>query len=145
MIIEELNEDNLTSLMSLLAALWPDCDIEEELKNYRELINSGIGNCYLAKESDDYIGFIHVGSRNDYVEGSSGSPVAYIEGLYVKPAFQQLGIGRKLVAAAAAWAKEHGFTELASDTEIENTGSILFHLRSGFEESGRVVYFIKRL
>ena len=145
MIIEELNEDNLTSLMSLLVALWPDCDIEEELKNYRELINSGIGNCYLAKESDDYIGFIHVGSRNDYVEGSSGSPVAYIEGLYVKPAFQQLGIGRKLVAAAAAWAKEHGFTELASDTEIENTGSILFHLRSGFEESGRVVYFIKRL
>lgn len=143
--IEELNENNIASLIPLVIALWPDCDRDEELENYRELINSVNGTCYLAKENDDYIGFIHIGIRNDYVEGSSSSPVAYIEGIYVKPLSQKSGIGRKLVAAAEAWAKNHGFKELASDTGIDNTGSILFHLRSGFEESGRVLYFIKRL
>lgn len=145
MLIEELTENNIASLIPLVIALWPDCERDEELENYRELINSGSGTCYLAKENDYYIGFIHIGIRNDYVEGSSSSPVAYIEGIYVKPLSQKSGIGRKLVAAAEAWAKNHGFKELASDTEIDNTGSILFHLRSGFEESGRVLYFIKRL
>lgn len=145
MLIEELNEDNIAFLIPLLMALWPDCDKDEVQRNYRALINSGNGTCYLVKENEDYIGFLHVGIRNDYVEGSSSSPVAYIEGIYVKPSSQKLGVGRKLVAAAELWAKEHGFAELASDTEIDNTGSILFHLHAGFEESGRVVYFIKKL
>ncbi len=145
MIIEELSESNLESLIPLVIALWPDCNEEEELENYQQLINSVNGTCYLAKENDYYIGFIHLGTRNDYVEGSSSSPVAYIEGIYVKPSSQQLGIGRKLVEVAERWAREHGFTELASDTEITNKESISFHLRTGFEEAGRIVYFIKRL
>lgn len=48
------------------------------------------------------------------------------------------------MARAEAWAREQGFDELASDTEIDNHASIALHRRLGFAETERVVCFLKR-
>lgn len=72
-------------------------------------------------------------------------PVAYIEGIYVKPAYQKQGIAKELVKIAENWVKEKGFTQIASDTESGNLGSIDFHTKSGFTEVERIVCFIKNL
>ena len=42
-------------------------------------------------------------------------------------------------------AREHGYTEIASDTELENDASLAAHLALGFEEVERQICFRKRL
>jgi aminoglycoside 6'-N-acetyltransferase I len=89
-------------------------------------------------------GFLELGQRN-YAEGCETSPVAFIEGWYVDPNVQKQGVGRKLIKAAEAWAKEQGFTEIASDTWLENETSIQAHKALGYTEVERLVCFTKRL
>lgn len=63
----------------------------------------------------------------------------------MEPAFQRQGIGKALVAFAEQWARDQGCTEMASDADIHNTGSIEAHRRLGYEEVVRVVCFRKHL
>jgi aminoglycoside 6'-N-acetyltransferase I len=79
------------------------------------------------------------------VEGATESPVAYVEGVYVKPAYQSQGIAKKLIDQAVDWANQRGITQLASDTNITNLQSIHFHKKIGFIEVGRIVCYIKNI
>ena len=54
-------------------------------------------------------------------------------------------LGRELVHKAEGWAREKGCTEMASDTWLDNEVSIAAHLKLGYEESDRLVHFMKRL
>jgi aminoglycoside 6'-N-acetyltransferase I len=65
------------------------------------------------------------------------SPVPFVEGWYVEPAWQRRGIGRALIEAAEARAREAGCTELASDAELDNTDGIAAHRAVGFDEVER--------
>jgi aminoglycoside 6'-N-acetyltransferase I len=49
------------------------------------------------------------------------------------------------VQAVEAWAREQGYTEIASDTWLDNETSIRAHLALGYEESERLVHFRKSL
>lgn len=89
-------------------------------------------------------GFVEIGSRN-CAEGCESTPVAYVEGLYVDPDVRRTGFGRRLLKAAETWAVEHGFSEIASDTELDNDVSRLAHVAFGFEEVERKICFKKRL
>ncbi len=131
--------------MPLVSGLWNDADLSEETENFRQVLTSQEEVCFLAKEQDQYIGFIHVVIRHDYVEGATSSPVAYVEAVYVMPEFQRQGIAAKLMRRAEGWAREMGLRQLASDTSISNDLSIDFHKKVGFEEVERIVCFIKEL
>ena len=85
------------------------------------------------------IGFAQCGLRHDYVEGAYTSPVGYLEGIYVEPAFRRCGVAAELVRACEAWARARGCSEFASDTEAENVRSIHFHLMRRVQEANRVV------
>ena len=50
-----------------------------------------------------------------------------------------------LLSACEDWAREKGCTEFASDCELDNQGSIAFHLGAGFTEANQIVCFTKRL
>ena len=89
-------------------------------------------------------GFVEIGSRN-YAEGCETTPVAYLEGWYVDRDVRRTGLGARLLEAAEAWALEHGFSEMASDTELDNGISLRAHLALGFEEVERQICFRKRL
>jgi aminoglycoside 6'-N-acetyltransferase I len=145
MTIQPLSAANLNFLAGLVLELWPDCTFAEEYETYKSILNAADEICYLAEEQGKYIGFIHVNIRTDYVEGATGSPVAYIEALYVKPIYQQLGIGKKLVQAGADWSREKGCRQLASDTELTNAAGIAFHKSAGFDEANRVICFIRNI
>ena len=69
----------------------------------------------------------------------------HVEGWFVEAHARQHGYGSGLMRAAEAWAREGGFTELASDTEVENAASQDAHARCGFEETERLVKFRKIL
>jgi aminoglycoside 6'-N-acetyltransferase I len=145
MTIEALSTTNLKVFIELVLELWNDCDFDEELENYQTLIGSDTEICYLAKIQGQYIAFIHLSTRHDYVEGADELPIAYVEGMYVEPNFQKQGIAKKLMRAAEDWAKQKGYKQIASDTSITNVASIEFHKKIGFTEVERIVCFIKDL
>lgn len=97
------------------------------------------------KESGVHVGFVEVALRHDYVNGTSTSPVAFLEGIYVVADSRRQGIARSLVKVAESWARAQGCSEFASDASIDNVVSHTMHSALGFEESQRVVYFRKSL
>lgn len=99
----------------------------------------------LAEIGTEVVGMAEVSIRRDHVEGTTVTPVPYLEGWFVTEAYRRRGIGRALLGFVEKWASGHGFTEMASDAEIQNSHSIRLHGRLGFREVGRSVHFVKRL
>ncbi len=91
------------------------------------------------------LGFVEVALRRDYVNGTTTSPVAFLEGIYVAPEARTQGVARKLFAEAERWAVDAGCVELASDALIGNIQSHAMHRALGFDETERVVFFRKQL
>lgn len=98
---------------------------------------------FIAWQNTLYIGFIQLPIRTDYVEGASSSPVGYIEGLYIEPGHRRKGVAQALIKKTKIWTREKNGSEIASDAELLNTGSIEFHHAMGFREINRIVCFTK--
>lgn len=145
MTFEELSPATIDIATTLLLELWPDEDFEEEKNNCQRILHTQDESIFLVKTAQSYVGFIYLNLRREYVEGTSSSPVAYIEGIYLRPAYQQQGIGKQLVDLGEQWGKERGASEYASDAELTNVGSIAFHKQVGFTEANRVVCFSKKI
>jgi len=143
MYVEKASANNLKALVNLVLELWSDSSFDEEIGNYTKVIDADDQICFLFKDKEDYIAFIHVSTRYDYVEGSDSLPVAYVEGIYAQPSFRCKGIARNLMEAAEQWAKGKGYSQLASDTGLSNADSIGFHKMVGFHEVGKLICFIK--
>lgn len=88
---------------------------------------------------------VHAALRHDYVNGTSTSPVGFLEGLLCCLPTAGGGIAGSLVDMCQVWAAEHGCRELASDALLDNEDSHRFHLSLGFEETERVVYFRRNI
>lgn len=142
---ETLSEKNLEAAVTLILALWPECSYDEEFENCKRILKSAHETIVLAKVEDEYAGFIYLSLRTEYVEGTSTSPVAYIEGLYVTPQYRNQGIAKALVNRGEQWGKTMGAREYASDTGIENQQSISVHHKLGFVEARRIVCFTRAI
>ena len=137
---------DVDALAALRFALWPDepLDVRRVEAEANVVRTDGLAT-FVAEVQDRVVAFAEVALRHDYVNGCETSPVAFLEGIYVRPEHQRTGIGRALVAAAEQWARAQGCAELASDALLDNHASHRFHAGAGFEETERVVYFRKRL
>jgi aminoglycoside 6'-N-acetyltransferase I len=132
----------------LRAALWPEEDpdaLAAEAAWYFGDTVPTLDAVLVAEEpTQGVVGFAEL-SRRGYAEGCATSPVGFLEGWYVSPAFRRRGVGRALVAAAEAWARACGCREFASDTEVANTASAAAHRALGFEEVAVIRCFRKPL
>lgn len=127
-------------------ALWPEepdvgrpADMHAWLDDVRKTALLAID------DEGDAIGFAELALRGDYVNGTHGLPVGFLEAWYVVPEWRGHGVGRALITAAEGWARSRGCAELASDALLDNTASHTAHAGCGFEETERVVYFRKVL
>nr|WP_244446299.1 aminoglycoside 6'-N-acetyltransferase [Devosia riboflavina] len=133
--------------VAMRTALWPSggdgahaADIAELLDDAGETIN------LIARDADGAaLGFVEAALRHDYVNGCKTSPVAFLEGIFVKPEARGRGVARAMVGAVEAWAREQGCTEFASDAALENFVSHDMHRALGFAETQRVAFFRKVL
>lgn len=142
MVIRLLEKKDISAWVQMRNELWQDADIEQLSQEAESIFLHLAKNPVFVAEitGSQLVGFLEVGLR-EYVDGCDTSPVAYIEGMYVKAGFRQQGVVNQLVMEAKKWAKSIHCQELASDTELENELSQLVHQKLGFEEVSRLVIF----
>ncbi len=145
MIMEEISQSTVDLASQMFLELWPESNLQEERENCQRILDSGSEEIFIGFENSSPIGFIYLSIRNDYVEGSNSSPVAYIEGILVREEHRNKGFARQLTKKAEAWGRKRGLSELGSDAEIKNKSSVEFHKKVGFLEVNRVVCFLKKI
>ncbi len=134
-------------VLKLRSLLWSHCSADQHIFEINKIVsNSDSFSQFIAQENKHLaVGFIEASLRSDYVNGTTFSPVAFIEGMYVIPEFRCKGIARDLINEVIDWAKSKGCKEIASDADINNELSHIVHTSLGFKETERVVYFVKNL
>ena len=95
-------------------------------------------------EEGEAVGLAEASLREDPVPGTHGSPVAFLEAVYVVPHARRHGLARALVTHAREWGRARGCTEFASDALLDNADSLALHRALGFEETRRIVCFRQR-
>ena len=136
---------DLAILTELALELWPAHTPEELEGELSGLLESKQAAFFIAAEREAPVGFAQCQLRRDYVEGTRSSPVGYLEGIYVRPAYRGRGWAKRLLQACERWASRVGCREFASDCELDNLASQAFHQHTGFTEAGCIVCFTKDL
>ena len=147
--IRALEPGDKPEWVRMRCALWPD-EPPEELEEEAGRFFSGSGPADLSmvlvavRPEGGLCGLAELSLRN-IVDGATSTPVGYLEGWYVDPDHRRSGLGRALVEAGEAWARERGCAEMGSDVEIDNDISQRAHDGMGYGEISRVVTYVKRL
>jgi len=143
--IRKVELNDCYDVAELACRMWDSHDILE-LKNEFELkLDKDDFALFIKVIDEKIVGFCECSLRYDYIEGTSSSPVGYLEGIFVLEEYRNLGIASSLLAESEMWAKKKGCTEFASDCELENNDSLKFHLKAGFKEANRIICFKKDL
>src|SRR5688572_17081735 len=146
MIIRLVNADDKDEWLRCRRALWPDSDLAELEQELAAIwADRAKEPVFVAERPDGRLGGMIEVSLHETAEGCTTTPVGYIEGWFVDPDVRGQGVGRRLVEAAEAWAREQGCQEMASDTELAYPISPLAHLALGYEETAVPLHYRKRL
>lgn len=143
-IVRKLVEEDSAGWLRLRRMLWDELTEEEHLREMLDIYGHPETQLILvaATADGDIIGFMEASIR-PFVEDCRTDHVGYLEGWFVSPDYRNQGVGRALVEAAEAWAKQNGCEEMASDSEIGNESSLNVHLRLGYSETSRLVHLRK--
>ena len=145
--IRPVAPNDLMAWAQMRNELWPDSlnQHQQELEAFFLGKQFDIDYAYVLElDNAELAGFIEINIR-DYAEGATSSPIPYLEAWYVSDGHRHLGYGQSLIRFFEQWSKNKGFKEIASDTTLDNQRSIDLHKRLGFEETERVVCFVKKL
>lgn len=137
--------EEIEHLVNLGLQLWSGHQKAELAEEFTALLKKDSACFFLKYYENQPIGFAQCQLRFDYVEGTSSSPVGYLEGIYLSPAFRGKDFGKELLAACEKWAAEKDCREFASDCELDNAESFAFHKAMGFTEANRIICFTKPL
>ncbi len=141
--IVQTDSSSLGVWVELASRLFTGHAAGELEAEYAEFLATGKETGFLCLKNGQAVGFMNLSVRQDYVNGTDGSPVAFLEAIYVLPEWRRRGVARQLIARAEQFARDKGLAQLASDCLEDNTLSQTFHQNSGFRETERVIYFVK--
>ena len=131
--------------LEMAQSLFPDMDPSQLKEDLERIEQHNRHKTFMARWSNEIVGFITLSVRTDYVEGARSTPVGYLEAIYVKMDFRSDGVARLLFEQGEAWLKEQDCTEIGSDTWLNNKAAQEFHLKLGFKEEDVLVHYIKNL
>lgn len=143
--VRKAEPQDIETLAGLAVRMWKNSTVDELIQEFSQLISGENAIFFLKFEKNIPIGFAQCQLRRDYVEGTSSSPVGYLEGIFIKEGYRNRGYAKELLAHCESWAKARGCLEFASDCEIENENSYLFHRAMNFTEANRIICFTKPL
>jgi len=133
-----------SELLRMANALFPDFAEEDDDDLRRTLAKEDAQVFVLDRGDGSLAGYVEAGTRS-VADGCPTGAVGYIEAWYVDPDVRRSGYGRALLASAEAWAREQGFSEIASDALLDNHVSHAAHKRAGYIEVDKVITYRKSL
>ena len=144
--VRQLEEKDVSGWFRLRKILWDQSTEDEHRAEMSDIYEHTETQLVLVAENSEgkLVAFLEASIR-PFVEDCETDHVGYLEGWFVEAEYRQMGIGRKLVAAAENWAISRGCTEMASDSEIGNDLSLRAHQSLGYEETSRLVHLRKDL
>jgi aminoglycoside 6'-N-acetyltransferase I len=144
--IQIVKPDQFRQWRSLRDALYNGLEAEFHDREMDQIHTAEDQRCLvaLAPPHTRVVGFVEISLRN-IVDGCGDSPVGYFEGLYVSPEVRGRGIARALMQHAIEWFRQQGCSEIATDSELDDTEAQAFWSALGFEETWRVVQFRRQL
>lgn len=143
--IRRATQEDKESWVRMRQGLWPDAPLEYLNYDLDEVLSDPRRAVFVATRADgSQVAFIEASLR-EFAEGCETSPVGYIEAWFVDENIRGQKLGRELILTAENWAREHGCTEMGSDTWLENEVSIQAHGKTGYDEVERLVHFLKHL
>ncbi len=138
--LRTITRSDFTEWQQMRKALYHNMEDEFDDQEMDRIVDNPQWQCMFVKFSDTNIGFVELSLRN-IVDGCLGSPVPYIEGIYLKPDYQGLGYGHKVIELLKKRSIERGYHELAADTELDNPNAQKFFTSMGFKETYRTIGF----
>jgi len=146
--VNPVDRASLERWSTMRASLWPEAvaaELAREATRFLDGVPSVAEAVFVAlDEANSAFGFIELGLRQ-FADGCESSPVPYVEGWFVEGEQRGRGAGKALMNAGERWARERGFFELASDTQIDNVTSRQAHAALGFAEVETLVILRKDL
>ncbi|MFA6729684.1 MAG: aminoglycoside 6'-N-acetyltransferase [Eubacteriales bacterium] len=144
--IRKAERSDIETLTELLCELYENHSYEELLEENKLHFDNGKQAFFFAYDGEKPIGVCHCALRNEYINGKNyDGTVGYLEAVYVRASYRLCGIASSLVAVCEEWAQQNGCREFLSDCLLENTESYNFHLKIGFAETERCIFFRKDL
>ncbi|MCL1849030.1 MAG: GNAT family N-acetyltransferase [Clostridiales bacterium] len=139
-------ESDIATLTELLSELFENHSYEALLMENEAHFANGRQAFFLAYEGETPVGVCHGALRNEYVNGKELYGTAgYLEAIYVRRDYRLHGVAAALVAMCEDWARQNACREFLSDCLLDNADSYHFHLRLGFAETERCIFFRKEL
>ena len=143
--VQKATNDDSRVLAEMAVQMWDSHTVDELESGFIDALNNNGAELFIKYLDSKPVGFAQCGLRTDYVEGTNTSPVGYLEGVFVKADYRNKGYAKELLDACEKWANDKGCTEFASDCELNNSGSLKFHMAMGFEEANRIICFRKEI
>jgi GNAT superfamily N-acetyltransferase len=95
----------------------------------------------LALDGEHLIGFAHLRISQDLLTDET----AEVASIVVRGSHRRQGVGRRLIAAAEAWARESGRARLLLRTDVVRTDAHAFYVAQGYEQASTMLEFVRDL
>lgn len=143
-VVREMGGADRKIWAQLYSYLYPQHSEKAFLIEIDRILRAPNRAAYLAEYDGQVVGFVEYAER-DYANGCVAQPVPFLEGIWVHETYRRRGVARALLEHLEQIARARGFDEMGSDVDLSNIGSQDAHLRWGFEETERVVFYRKTL
>lgn len=95
----------------------------------------------LALDGERLIGYAHLRITQDLLTNET----AEVSSIVVRASERRQGVGRRLIAAAEAWARESGRARLLLRTDVIRTDAHAFYVAQGYEQASTMLEFVRDL
>lgn len=125
---------DIPDMVGLLGELFAiEADFEpapaRQAEGLRQLLQNPAARVWIAEREGRAIGMI---ALQILISTAQGGPVGLIEDVTVTQAWRGRGIGAALLAAADAWARDHGLSRLQLLADRANEPALAFYRRAGW-------------
>lgn len=115
--IREATDRDLSVLSNFAVELFGDT-LEVQTDEIKILLQSKDAHFFLYFENDIPIGFAQVQLRYDYVEGTSSSPVGYLESIFVEKAYRKKAVPRHFCLLARLGQRKKAVQNLQATVKL---------------------------
>ncbi|WP_417912636.1 GNAT family N-acetyltransferase [Candidatus Electronema sp. TJ] len=127
----------LLDLLKLLFSIEKDFvfNAAKQERGLRMLLASPQAAVIVAAQGGQVIGMC---TGQLLISTAQGGPSALVEDVAVLPAHQGKGLGRRLVAAAEAWAVSHGASRIQLLADRNNAPALAFYQKTGLQSTAMI-------